>query len=158
MVLLIDGLDEAVDLPAARRWVISAAADVGESQVVVASRPIGYKEPSAAFKTLTICPLAAEQQTELLTRWITDRAKVTAALERLSRPSRRPRTQPPRSAPSRRDGPRPPPTSPTTTRPAPGSSSSSTASATASRRRPSSYPFTFWCKKFGEDYYQLETK
>ncbi|MBK7760306.1 MAG: SUMF1/EgtB/PvdO family nonheme iron enzyme [Deltaproteobacteria bacterium] len=87
-VLLIDGLDEAVDLPAARRWVISAAADVGESQVIVASRPIGYKEPSAAFKTLTICPLAAEQQTELLTRWVTDRAKVTAALERLSRTPR----------------------------------------------------------------------
>ncbi|MBK9367636.1 MAG: SUMF1/EgtB/PvdO family nonheme iron enzyme [Deltaproteobacteria bacterium] len=88
-VLLIDGLDEAVDLLAARRWVISAAADVGEhSQVIVASRPIGYKEPSAAFKTLTICPLAAEQQTELLTRWVTDRAKVTAALERLSRTPR----------------------------------------------------------------------
>ncbi|MBK9369729.1 MAG: SUMF1/EgtB/PvdO family nonheme iron enzyme [Deltaproteobacteria bacterium] len=87
-VLLIDGLDEAVDLPAARRWVISAAADVGESQVVVASRPIGYKEPSAAFKTLTICPLGAPEQTELLTRWVTDRAKVTAALERLSRTPR----------------------------------------------------------------------
>ena len=87
-VLLIDGLDEAVDLLAARRWVISAAADVGESQVVVASRPIGYKEPSAAFKTLTICPLAAEQQTELLTRWVTDRAKVHGALERLSRTPR----------------------------------------------------------------------
>ncbi|MBK9369612.1 MAG: SUMF1/EgtB/PvdO family nonheme iron enzyme [Deltaproteobacteria bacterium] len=88
VVLLIDGLDEAVDLPAARRWVISAAADVGESQVVVASRPIGYKEPSAAFKTLTICPLGAAEQTELLTRWVTDRAKVTAALERLSRTPR----------------------------------------------------------------------
>jgi formylglycine-generating enzyme required for sulfatase activity/predicted MPP superfamily phosphohydrolase len=87
-VLLIDGLDEAVDLPAARRWVISAAADVGESQVVVASRPIGYKEPSAAFKTLTICPLGSTEQTELLTRWVTDRAKVTAALERLSRTPR----------------------------------------------------------------------
>jgi formylglycine-generating enzyme required for sulfatase activity/predicted MPP superfamily phosphohydrolase len=87
-VLLIDGLDEAVDLPAARRWVISAAADVGESQVVVASRPIGYKEPSAAFKTLTICPLDANKQTELLTRWVTDRAKVTGALERLSRTPR----------------------------------------------------------------------
>jgi formylglycine-generating enzyme required for sulfatase activity/predicted phosphodiesterase len=88
VVLLIDGLDEAVDLPAARRWVISAAADVGESQVVVASRPIGYKEPSAAFKTLTICPLTAKQQRELLTRWVTDRAKVTASLERLSRTPR----------------------------------------------------------------------
>jgi formylglycine-generating enzyme required for sulfatase activity/predicted MPP superfamily phosphohydrolase len=88
VVLLIDGLDEAVDLPAARRWVISAAADVGDSQVVVASRPIGYKEPSALFKTLTICPLAAEQQTELLTRWVTDRAKVHGALERLSRTPR----------------------------------------------------------------------
>ena len=88
VVLLIDGLDEAVDLAAARRWVISAAADVGESQVVVASRPIGYKEPSAAFKTLTICPLGANEQTDLLTRWVTDRAKVTAALERLSRTPR----------------------------------------------------------------------
>ncbi|MCK6522141.1 SUMF1/EgtB/PvdO family nonheme iron enzyme [Myxococcota bacterium] len=87
-VLLIDGLDEAVDLPAARKWVIGAAADVGESPVIVASRPIGYKEPSAAFKTLTICPLAADQQSELLTRWVNDRAKVHNALERLSRTPR----------------------------------------------------------------------
>ncbi|MBK9648731.1 MAG: metallophosphoesterase [Deltaproteobacteria bacterium] len=87
-VLLIDGLDEAVDLVAARRWVVSAAADVGDSQVIVASRPIDYTEPSTAFKTLTICPLAAGQQTELLTRWVTDHAKVTAALERLSRTPR----------------------------------------------------------------------
>jgi formylglycine-generating enzyme required for sulfatase activity/predicted MPP superfamily phosphohydrolase len=87
-VLLIDGLDEAVDLVAARKWVSGAAAEVGDSQVIVASRPIGYTEPSDAFKTLTICPLAAEQQTELLTRWVTDRAKVTSALERLSRTPR----------------------------------------------------------------------
>jgi hypothetical protein len=33
-------------------------------------------------------PLGAAEQTELLTRWVTDRAKVTAALERLSRTPR----------------------------------------------------------------------
>jgi formylglycine-generating enzyme required for sulfatase activity/predicted phosphodiesterase len=87
-VLLIDGLDEAVDLHAARNWVVGAATEVGESQVIVASRPIGYTEPSAAFKTLTICPLGNNEQAELLTRWVTDRAKVSAALERLSRTPR----------------------------------------------------------------------
>ncbi|MCK6515676.1 SUMF1/EgtB/PvdO family nonheme iron enzyme, partial [Myxococcota bacterium] len=48
----------------------------------------GYTEPTADFNTLAICPLVAEQQAELLTRWVTDRAKVTAALERLSRTPR----------------------------------------------------------------------
>jgi hypothetical protein len=60
-VLLIDGLDEAVDLPAARRWVSGAADLVGQSQVIVASRPIGYTEPSADFHTLTLCPLGANR-------------------------------------------------------------------------------------------------
>jgi formylglycine-generating enzyme required for sulfatase activity len=87
-VLLIDGLDEAVDLHAARKWVVGAATEVGESQVIVASRPIGYTEPSAAFKTLTICPLGNNEQAELLIRWVTDRAKVHGALERLSRTPR----------------------------------------------------------------------
>jgi formylglycine-generating enzyme required for sulfatase activity/predicted MPP superfamily phosphohydrolase len=88
-VLLIDGLDEAVDLLAARKWVVGAATEVGEnSQVIVASRPIEYTEPSAAFITLTLCPLGGDEQTELLTRWVTDRAKVHGALVRLSRTPR----------------------------------------------------------------------
>ncbi|MCK6522051.1 SUMF1/EgtB/PvdO family nonheme iron enzyme [Myxococcota bacterium] len=87
-VLLIDGLDEAKDLRAARRWVAGAAAELGESQVIVASRPIGYEEPAADFFTLAICPLDAFAQANLLARWVTDRAKVSAALERLSRTPR----------------------------------------------------------------------
>ncbi|MCK6522050.1 SUMF1/EgtB/PvdO family nonheme iron enzyme [Myxococcota bacterium] len=87
-VLLIDGLDEAVNLPAARKWVAGAAELAGRSQVIVASRPIGYTEPSAVFRTLTICPLGDAEQTDLLTRWVPDRAKVTGALVRLSRSPR----------------------------------------------------------------------
>ncbi|MBK9648671.1 MAG: SUMF1/EgtB/PvdO family nonheme iron enzyme [Deltaproteobacteria bacterium] len=87
-VLLIDGLDEAVDLPAARNWVVGAAAEVGESQVIVASRPIGYTEPSADFHTLTLCPLGAAEQAELLSRWVRDAGRAASALERLSRTPR----------------------------------------------------------------------
>ena len=87
-VLLIDGLDEAVDLPAARKWVAGAADLVGQSQVIVASRPIGYTEPSADFNTLTICPLGAPEQAELLNRWVRDAGRAASALERLSRTPR----------------------------------------------------------------------
>jgi formylglycine-generating enzyme required for sulfatase activity/predicted phosphodiesterase len=87
-VLLIDGLDEAVDLTAAHNWVVGAAAKVGVSQVIIASRPIGYTEPSSDFHTLTLCPLGADEQTELLTRWVSNRAIVHDALERLSRTPR----------------------------------------------------------------------
>ncbi|MCK6518609.1 NACHT domain-containing protein, partial [Myxococcota bacterium] len=45
-VLLLDGLDEAIDLPAARRWVAGVATKMKECQVIVASRPIGYTEPT----------------------------------------------------------------------------------------------------------------
>jgi formylglycine-generating enzyme required for sulfatase activity/predicted phosphodiesterase len=84
-VLLIDGLDEAVDNRAGRPGLISAAIDVGESQVIVASRPIGYFKPSVAFRTLAICPLDTAQQEDLLTRWVYDRAKVRGAIKRLGR-------------------------------------------------------------------------
>ncbi|MBK7761743.1 MAG: NACHT domain-containing protein [Deltaproteobacteria bacterium] len=87
-VLLIDGLDEAVDLPAARRWVCGAADLVGQSQVIVASRPIGYTEPAADFHTLTLCPLGAAEQAELLSRWVRDAGRAASALERLSRTPR----------------------------------------------------------------------
>jgi formylglycine-generating enzyme required for sulfatase activity/predicted phosphodiesterase len=87
-VLLIDGLDEAVDLPAARRWVSGAADLVGQSQVIVASRPIGYTEPAADFHTLTLCPLGAAEQAELLGRWVRDAGRAASALERLSRTPR----------------------------------------------------------------------
>jgi hypothetical protein len=87
-VLLIDGLDEAVDLPAARRWVSGAADLVGQSQVIVASRPIGYTEPAADFHTLTLCPLGAAEQAELLSRWVRDAGRAASALERLSRTPR----------------------------------------------------------------------
>ncbi|MCK6522049.1 metallophosphoesterase, partial [Myxococcota bacterium] len=87
-VLLIDGLDEAVDLPAARKWVAGAADLVGQSQVIVASRPIGYTEPAADFNTLTICPLGAAEQAELLSRWARDAGYAASALERLSRTPR----------------------------------------------------------------------
>ncbi|MCK6522140.1 NACHT domain-containing protein [Myxococcota bacterium] len=86
--LLIDGLDEAEDLPTARRWVSGVASKVGHSQIVVASRPIGYTEPAADFRTLTLCPLAAAEQHELLTRWVKDPARAERALERLSRAPR----------------------------------------------------------------------
>ncbi|MBK9648668.1 MAG: NACHT domain-containing protein [Deltaproteobacteria bacterium] len=87
-VLLIDGLDEAVDLPAARKWVAGAADLVGQSQVIVASRPIGYTEPAADFHTLTLCPLGAAEQAELLSRWVRDAGRAASALERLSRTPR----------------------------------------------------------------------
>jgi hypothetical protein len=87
-VLLIDGLDEAVDLPAARRWVISAAADVGEQPGHRGQPPHRLQGALGGVQDAHDLPLAADEQTELLTRWVTDRAKVTAALERLSRTPR----------------------------------------------------------------------
>ncbi|MCK6516917.1 SUMF1/EgtB/PvdO family nonheme iron enzyme, partial [Myxococcota bacterium] len=69
-------------------WVSGAAELVGQSQVIVASRPIGYTEPAADFHTLTICPLGAAEQAELLNRWVRDAGRAASALERLSRTPR----------------------------------------------------------------------
>jgi predicted NACHT family NTPase len=83
--LLIDGLDEAIDVSAARKWVAGAAAEVGDSTIIVASREIGYTAPTADFYTVVICPLDAAWQTELLSRWVQDSTRASVAIERLSR-------------------------------------------------------------------------
>ena len=88
-VLLLDGLDEVADLAAARQALLKLAVNVGKTTtLVIASRPTGYKSPHIDFVTLALCPLGAEEQRALLTRWVPDDARVTAALARLSRTPR----------------------------------------------------------------------
>ena len=88
-VLLLDGLDEVADLPAARDALLKLAMNVGRTTtLVIASRPTGYKALSIDFVTLALCPLGVGEQRELLSRWVADDARVTAALARLSRTPR----------------------------------------------------------------------
>ncbi|MBK9648666.1 MAG: NACHT domain-containing protein [Deltaproteobacteria bacterium] len=88
-VLLLDGLDEVADLAAARAALLKLAVNVGKTTtLVIASRPTGYKPLSIDFVTLALCPLGDVEQRELLTRWVPDDARVTAALARLSRTPR----------------------------------------------------------------------
>jgi hypothetical protein len=88
-VLLLDGLDEVADLAAAREALLKLAVNVGKTTtLVIASRPTGYKPLSIDFVTLALCPLGVEEQRALLSRWVPDDARVTAALARLSRTPR----------------------------------------------------------------------
>ncbi|MBK9649716.1 MAG: NACHT domain-containing protein [Deltaproteobacteria bacterium] len=88
-VLLLDGLDEVADLGAARQALLKLAVNVGKTTtLVIASRPTGYKPLHIDFVTLALCPLGDVEQRALLSRWVPDDARVTAALARLSRTPR----------------------------------------------------------------------
>jgi formylglycine-generating enzyme required for sulfatase activity len=82
-VVLIDGQDEAVDADVAQAALRGVAGACGEAPVVVASRSIGWRAPSAAFRRLDLLALEEPPQRALLAAWVGDGAVVDRTLERM---------------------------------------------------------------------------
>jgi Sulfatase-modifying factor enzyme 1/TIR domain/NACHT domain len=86
-VILIDGLDEHAEpgSDALKDVLVSIAAEAPGCKVILTSRPIGYDPPSAQFHRLDLCALEREAQRELLSRWVTEPARVERSLAQLQR-------------------------------------------------------------------------
>ncbi|MCB9762000.1 MAG: SUMF1/EgtB/PvdO family nonheme iron enzyme [Alphaproteobacteria bacterium] len=83
LVLLLDGLDEALDLPRARLQVTRIAATLSPCRVVVSSRVADYDYLPGDFRDLELLPLDPDRQAELLSRYCTDPGLVDRVLRRL---------------------------------------------------------------------------
>ena len=87
-VILLDGLDEALDAVVARRAVSSAASDVPGCPVIVASRHTGYTPQGGKWTELHLCNLGQEEQQTLLATWLNDAARARRELVRMRRSPR----------------------------------------------------------------------
>lgn len=85
-VLLVDGLDEAIDQPRARRALGSLSSRLGHCLMVVTSRPVAYEPLGAHHRELMLCPLQRSQQERLLRGWLPEarHAEIPGHLNRLS--------------------------------------------------------------------------
>lgn len=83
-VILLDGLDEALNAERACEAVRRIAAELPACPIILSSRPIGFQAPSPAFTALAVCPLGEAERRRLLLAWVPDEARVDRALERLS--------------------------------------------------------------------------
>jgi formylglycine-generating enzyme required for sulfatase activity len=72
VVLLLDGLDEALDPAAARATLTALDAQLDRCMIVVSSRPVAYDRPAQAFRELAVRALEPDQQLNLLTAWLPD--------------------------------------------------------------------------------------
>ena len=77
LLVLLDGLDEVPreQRCEAEELLRDLAARWPHAQLVVASRPIGYRSPAASFTELRLLPLDRERRRELLARWLGRRRK-----------------------------------------------------------------------------------
>ena len=82
-VLLLDGLDEALDPAAAMAALRALAAEAGDCPLIVGSRTTGYQRPAPDFAELVVRPLEEPEQRALLLRWVPDEARVDRNLQRM---------------------------------------------------------------------------
>ncbi|MCP3915973.1 MAG: SUMF1/EgtB/PvdO family nonheme iron enzyme [bacterium] len=94
LLLLLDGLDE---VPAGRidevhGWLRALARGYPQAQVIVTTRKIGYRPPSADFLEVDLQPLGHRERVELLAHWLPlredgeeDRERAEALADDLSR-------------------------------------------------------------------------
>jgi formylglycine-generating enzyme required for sulfatase activity len=97
LVLLLDGLDEVPreKRQEAEQLLRGLAEKWKATPLVVASRPIGYRRPGAAFRELNLLPLDRERRREFLALWLgratgsRDERGAETALAALDRPDLR---------------------------------------------------------------------
>ncbi|MCB9765601.1 MAG: SUMF1/EgtB/PvdO family nonheme iron enzyme [Alphaproteobacteria bacterium] len=83
LVVLLDGLDEAPDVPKARNQVGRIANSVARCCVVVSSRKADYDYLPGDFRELELLPLDESGQNELLSRYCADAGMVDRVLRML---------------------------------------------------------------------------
>ena len=87
-VILLDGLDEALDLGVAHKAVVAVASQARDCPVIVTSRHTGYSRPGGKWTELHLCNLGLEEQQTLLSTWLGDAGRARRELAQMQRAPR----------------------------------------------------------------------